>query len=223
MGRSGICARTGGVIVLVLLLGGAGCSAPAEVTTTTSPTTSTSTTTTVVGAGSPEPSETAPTWPDSELPDSFVVVLEESYICQLGPAGESEIRAAGTVAGARDDSASGYHVAGSGDISVAGLVRAGDICTGEAVGTHLAQVTASLVDSTTEGTVLKLQLGGTWYETWDGEIECRGGLPPSGPWEWPAETNLEILTFSPFENGATVEQDVNMGMCQGTVMRALEF
>ena len=222
MGKSGTCVRIRGVIVLVLLLG-CGCGAPSEVTTTSSPTTSTSTTTTVAAVGSPEPSETAPTWPDSELPQSFLVLLEESYVCQLGPAGESEIRAAGTVAVARDDSASGYQVAGSGDISVTGLVRAGDICTGEAVGTHLAQVEATLIDSAAEGTGLKLQLAGTWYETWDGEIQCRGGLPPSGPWEWPAEPNLEVLTFSPFEDGATVEQDVTMGMCRGTVTRSLEF
>jgi len=222
MGNGETRLRIGSVIALAFLVG-AGCSTSSELTTTSSPNTSTSTTTTAAGGGSAEPSETAPTWPDSALPQSFRVVIEESYVCQLGPAGDSEIRAAGTVAVYRDDSASGYHVAGSGDISVSGLVRAGDICTGEGVGTHLAQVSASLVDSATEGTELQLQLAGTWYETWDGEIQCRGGLPPSGPWEWPAEPNLEMLTFSPFEDGATLEQDVTMGMCQGTVTRTLEF
>ena len=210
-------------IAAASLLIGAGCASESEPATTSPPTTATTTTTTVVGGGAAEPTETAPKWPDPELPQTFMVLFEESFVCQLGAAGESDIRAAGEVSVALEGNESGYEVTGEGDLSVTGLVRAGDVCSGDAAGTHVAKLSGQIEVPETGTATLNLVVGGTWYESWDGEIQCSGGLPPTGPWNWPAEPNAEILTFAPFEDGATWEQDVTMGLCQGTVTRTIEF
>jgi hypothetical protein len=216
--RDRVCAI--GMIASAILLV-AGCGDDSDTAATDPPATSSTTTTTVIGAGTAGPSETAPTWPDPEVPESFTVLLEESYVCQLGPAGESDIRAAGAVVVTVDDSQSGYRVVGEGDMAVTGFLRGGDTCTGDAAGTHIVRLEGTVPDDAAQ--TLKLKVTGTWYETWDGEIECSGGLPPSGPWQWPPEPNMEILTLTPFVDGATWEQDVTMGLCQGTVTRTIEF
>ncbi len=194
-------------------------------TTTTSllpATTATTTTTTVPAAGEGTPA-TGWTFPPDDRPDAFTVHFEEYYVCQLGPAGESEIHAWGSIAATLDPSQSEFEVVGEGDLSVEGFVRGGDICAGEAVGTHRVRELNGTIDVPSEGApTLTLHVTGTWYETWDGELVCPG-LPLSGPWEWPPEFNVETLEFAPFEDGATWEKDVSVGMCDGTVTRTIEL
>jgi hypothetical protein len=211
-------------VACLLLVAGCGDDPQSDTTTNRIATTATTTTTTLSGGGPTETPETAPDLPPpDDVPDSFVVRFDERYVCHLGPAGESDIVAHGT--GSLDvmRSPDGIEVAGLGVMDVTGLLRAGDICSGEATGTHQFDVSGAIEIADDGTATLNMLVAGTWYATWEGEIACRGGLPPSGPWEWPPEQNVETLTFSPLEDGATWENDVAMGMCRGTVTRTIDF
>ena len=226
MGRRRPWALVSAVVVTVVALS-AGCGV--ESSPTTEPPTdmvSETTTTTTIGVGGAT-TEVPPTAPEIEMledvPETFLVLFDERYVCQLGFAGESEITASGSVEAEMYRGPDGSEVTGSGSMDVTGLVRAGDVCSGDAAGTHRMTV-SGMVENDGKGTpTLRLLVTGVWYETWDGEIECQGGLPPSGPWDWPPEQNAETLTFSPFEDGATWVNEVTMGLCQGTVTRVIDF
>lgn len=210
--------------VLVLSAGCAGESEPSDTTVTIAPTTSTTTTTLAVGGGTSEVPTT-----DSEIemledvPETFTVLFDERYVCQLGPDGESDITSSGTATVNVFPAPGGVEVTGSGSMDVEGFVRAGGICTGEATGSHRFTLSGAVEDAADGTRTLQLLVTGTWYDTWDGEIECQGGLPPSGPWQWPPEPNLETLTFSPLANGTTWAKEVTMGMCQGTITRVIDL
>jgi hypothetical protein len=186
---------------------------------------STTTTTTLLGgSGVTETPDTAPEIPQPEgVPVTFLVTFEERYVCQLGPDGESDISSFGAATVEVFPGANAFDVSGSGVMDAEGFVRGGDICTGEGNGTHRFDV-SGVIESASDGTLtLELLVAGTWYDTWKGEIVCRGGLPPSGPWEWPPEPNVETLTFSPLEHGATWDKDVTLGRCQGSTNRTVDF
>jgi hypothetical protein len=210
--------------VLVLSAGCAGESEPSDTTVTIAPTTSTTTTTPTVGGGT---SEVPTTDPDIEMledvPETFTVLFDERYVCQLGPDGESDIASSGTATVNVFPAAEGFEVTGSGWMDAEGFVRAGGTCTGEATGSHRFTLGGVLEEAADGTRTLQLLVTGTWYDTWDGEIECQGGLPPSGPWEWPPEPNVETLMFSPLEDGATWAKEVTMGRCQGTITRVIDL
>lgn len=158
-----------------------------------------------------------------DVPEIVALLLDEHYVCQLGFDGESDITASGTAAVRIFEDADGHEISGEGAMDVIGVVRAGDVCSGEATGTHRFNVTGTVEEVADGTTSLTLLLTGTWYDTWDGEIVCNGGLPPSGPWEWPPEPTVESLTFAPFEDGAVWAKDLTLGHCRGTITRVIDF
>jgi hypothetical protein len=211
------------IATIVAAVSVAGCAGESETSTTSAPTTTTTTTLPVGGVATEVPTTDPLIEALEDVPETFVVLFDEHYVCQLGLVGESDITSSGTATVNVFPAAEGFEVTGSGSMDAAGFVRAGDICTGEAAGGHRFTL-SGVVEEANDGTrTLQLLVTGTWYDTWDGVIECNGGIPPTGPWEWPPEPNVEALTFQPLEHGATWAKEVTMGNCQGTVTRVVDF
>jgi hypothetical protein len=191
--------------------------------------TTTSTTTTILGGGTtsttevPEDDQVDPGDVFPDFPESFIIEFEERYLCDMGPRGFSDIHAFGAAGMETLRAPTDISLYGSGAMEIEASLRAGEVCSGSAVGNHSISIEGT-VDYNSSGELeLQLYVNGTWYETFGGDIVCAPGIPSPGPWEWPAELHSEYIFFAPIEPGAVWEKDVKLGMCTGTITRRLDF